>query len=440
MENVNQNKFPKINLPPIGFRIIKTGIAVFLCYLVSVFRGEQGYVFYSQIAAIWCMQTYMRNSKHMAIIRFVGTVIGAIFGLFVIVVTNSETIIIKSYNDLLHVLFISVIVMLIIYTTVIIKQPKAAFFSCVVFLSIVVIHLGDQNPYLFVWNRFLDTVIGIIIGVSVNYFRFPRHKKREILFVSGIDDSFEVHNIHFTSYGRVELNRMLDDGLKFTISTKLTPASLLEVLNDINISIPIIAMDGAVLFDIKEKKYIKTYIISKNRAKELYTIMKEYQVNIFTNIIIDDTLLIYYNESIDKTYNEFIKEKEKSLYRNYIQREMPENEDIVYFMILDSTKKVNELYDVLCELKYHEQLKIIKYESKTYDGYSFLRIYNKNASEKNMITYLKDFLRMEQSMVLGRVKNECDFTLEDIKNNQMVKTIKRNFEPTRFPFKKKTKK
>lgn len=118
----------KINIPPIGLRIIKTGIAVFLCYLVSIFRGEQGYVFYSQIAAIWCMQTYIKNSKKMAGIRFIGTVIGAIYGLFVIVVANSETTIIKTYEDLLHALFISIIVMFIIYTTVIIKQPKASFF------------------------------------------------------------------------------------------------------------------------------------------------------------------------------------------------------------------------------------------------------------------------------------------------------------------------
>lgn len=424
----------KIHIPPIGLRIIKTGIAVFLCYLVSIFRGEQGYVFYSQIAAIWCMQTYIKNSKKMAGIRFIGTVIGAIFGLFVIVVANSETIIIKTYEDLLHALFISIIVMFIIYTTVIIKQPKASFFSCVVFLSIVVNHLGDQNPYLFVWNRFLDTIIGIIIGVSVNYFRFPRKKNTDVLFVSALDDSFEDYSIHFTSYGRVEMNRMLENGLKFSISTKLTPASLLEVLSDININIPIIAMDGAVLYDLKEKTYIQTYVISSSKAKELYTIMIDYEMNVFTNIVVCDTLLIYYNESDNQIYNNLINEMRSSLYRNYIKRELPENEDVVYFMILDETKKVEDFYQVLVDHNYQDQLKIIIYESEKYLGYSFLRIYNKNASEKNMLDYLKAYLNISKSMFLGRVQGECDFTVEDVRNNEMVREIKRHFEPIGLRF------
>lgn len=408
--------------------------SLFLCYLVSIFRGEQGYVFYSQIAAIWCMQTYIKNSKKMAGIRFIGTVIGAIYGLFVIVVANSETTIIKTYEDLLHALFISIIVMFIIYTTVIIKQPKASFFSCVVFLSIVVNHLGDQNPYLFVWNRFLDTIIGIFIGVSVNYFRLPRRKNKDVLFVSGLDDSFENYNIHFTSYGRVEMNRMLDDGLKFTISTKLTPASLLEVLNDINIKIPIIAMDGAVLYDLKEKTYIQTYVISSSKSKELYTIMKRYQMNVFTNIVVDDTLLIYYNESDSNIYNQIINEMRSSLYRNYIKRELPKDEEVVYFMIIDESEKVNNFYQVLVENNFQHQLKIIMYESEKYLGYSFLRIYNKNASEKNMLAYLKEYLHMDESMFLGRIQGECDFTVEDVRNNEMVKEIKRHFEPVGIRF------
>ena len=56
----------------------------------------------------------------------------------------------------------------IIYTTVLVNKKQASYFSCVVFLSIAVNHIGDMHPYLFVWNRFLDTAIGILVGVGVN--------------------------------------------------------------------------------------------------------------------------------------------------------------------------------------------------------------------------------------------------------------------------------
>ena len=52
----------------------------------------------------------------------------------------------------------------ILYTTVLLKKKNASYFSTVVFLSIVVNHIGDQNPLLFVFNRVLDTMIGIVLA------------------------------------------------------------------------------------------------------------------------------------------------------------------------------------------------------------------------------------------------------------------------------------
>lgn len=59
------------------------------------------------------------------------------------------------------------------------------YFSCVVFLSIVVIHIGDANPCLFVFNRVMDTMIGIIVGMLVNSVRLPRRKGYSVHFRYG---------------------------------------------------------------------------------------------------------------------------------------------------------------------------------------------------------------------------------------------------------------
>lgn len=71
----------KLVLPPIGMRIIKSAVAILLCYLVSFLRGNSGIVFYSQLAALWCIQVYVENSWKNALQRFIGTIIGALYGL-----------------------------------------------------------------------------------------------------------------------------------------------------------------------------------------------------------------------------------------------------------------------------------------------------------------------------------------------------------------------
>lgn len=56
------------------------------------------------------------------------------------------------------------------------ETPKtnAAYFSCVVFLSIVMVHIGDSNPYHFVLNRVVDTLIGIAVSMLINACHLPR--------------------------------------------------------------------------------------------------------------------------------------------------------------------------------------------------------------------------------------------------------------------------
>ena len=160
-----------VEFPRIGMRIIKSAIAVLLCFLVDYFRNGAGIVFYSQLSALWCMQATRESTIKNAKQRMIGTFIGTFYGFLYIVI--KQLILPKpSGYDYVGSVIISGMIVLVIYTSVFIKKKQASYFSCVVFLSIVVNHIGDSNPYLFACNRFLDTVIGITIGVLVNIWGF----------------------------------------------------------------------------------------------------------------------------------------------------------------------------------------------------------------------------------------------------------------------------
>ncbi|WP_455718829.1 HAD hydrolase family protein, partial [Anaerosporobacter sp.] len=323
-----------LELPPVGMRIIKSAIAVALCYVVALFREGNGIVFYSQLAALWCMQLYVKNSLKSAKQRTVGTIIGALYGLAVILVSNQ-----LDWSPISHSMVYNLVVVLmivvVIYTTVVINKKEASYFSCVVFLSIVVNHLADQNPYLFVWNRFLDTMIGIIIGVGVNAVHLPKKKNRDILFLSGLDDTLLNKNDNMSAYSRFELNRILDDGAKFTISTKRTPASMMEPMQSIRLNLPVIAMDGAVLYDINQKRYLRKYIISYDKAKEIIDLIEENGLKYFVNVVIDDMLVIYYQEMEDEVQNNLVTQMRRSPFRNYVKRKVRENDEVEFLMLLD---------------------------------------------------------------------------------------------------------
>ncbi|MBP5494079.1 MAG: HAD hydrolase family protein [Lachnospiraceae bacterium] len=417
----------KIKLPPIGLRIIKSAVAVFMCYAVNLLRAGGGIVFYSQLSALWCMQDYASDTKKNAIQRTEGTFIGALYGLIVLVMFNSVSP--DGYLAVcVRALTVAAFIVPIIYTTVILNRRNASYFSCVVFLSIVVNHANDINPYLFVLNRVLDTMIGIAIGVGLNLFRFKRKKNQDTLFISGLDDTLFNENNNLSAYSRVELNRMIDEGLNFTISTIRTPASLIDPLRDIRLKLPVIAMDGAALFNISEKRFEKVYIIPMEIAREVSKFFEKLEQPFFANIVIDDTVLIYYNKTDSEIYNRIVEELRKSPYRNYINRRAPENENVVYYMTVDKKERIEDVLSSFKAASFDRLLKITVSDSSEYEGYTYLRIYNRNASKKNMIDYLLQMTDVKSVSTFGTIPGQYTHLITPGDSNTVVRMIKHDFE------------
>ena len=279
-------------------------------------------------------------------------------------------------------------------------------------------------------------MIGIIIGLGVNAFHLPKKKNRDILFLSGLDDTLLNKNDNMTAYSQFELNRILDDGAKFTISTKRTPASMMEPMQGIHLNLPVIAMDGAVLFDIKQKRYLKKYIISYGKAREMIDLIEENELNYFVNVVIDDMLVIYYQDMEDKVQKNLVTTMRRSPFRNYVKRQLPEEEEVVYLMILDKIDTIERFYKVLEEKGYTEQFKVMKYNSDDYPGYAYIKIYNKNASKSNMLEYLKQELGIEKVVSFGTIPNKYDVLIEPGDMNQVVRVIRKMYEPVKLGFKK----
>ncbi|SHH71710.1 Fusaric acid resistance protein-like [Clostridium collagenovorans DSM 3089] len=160
-------------MPKIGMRIVKSSIAVFSCFLIYLIRGEQGVPFYSAIAAILCMQPCVANSIKVGKNRVIGTLIGGIFGMVILLLERG---LFASSPLMIQYMLISVAIIPLIYITVLIEKTTASYISCVVFLSVTVSHAIDVNPYGFAFNRILDTLIGIFVSIIINRIWLPKNE------------------------------------------------------------------------------------------------------------------------------------------------------------------------------------------------------------------------------------------------------------------------
>lgn len=418
----------KAALPPVGQRIVRSVFAVALCFVLYFLRGQQGIPFYSAIAVLQCIQPYWERSAAMAKTRVTGTLVGALWGLATLLTIDfllpawwSET--------LWYYLVLSLLTGAVIYSTILLRCQNTAYFSCVVFLCITVAHLGDENPFFFVLNRVLDTLIGVGFAFLVNSVHLPRRYHKEILFVSGVDDTLLGHTNHLSAYNQIKLNRMIAQGAAFTISTRRTPAAMQESLAGVQLKLPVIVMDGAALYDPVENEYLETRAIPAATAAAVQAFLEEEQLCYFANVVADGTLAIYYPSLGNEAVRALYKTMRRSPYRSYRNRRPPQGEEVAYFMLLYPQDTIERLTTRLQACDWAASLRWHCAPAHDYPGHIFLRIYDKNATRAGMLAVLRQRLQLPDCVTFGSLPGCCDVLITDSDKNEMVKQMERRFAP-----------
>lgn len=387
----------KVQFPRIGMRILKSSLAVFLCFVVYLLRGE-GIPFYSAIAAVLCMQPYVKNSVKVALNRIVGTLIGGGFGMLVLLF---ERRFIPTEPAVLQYLLVSVAIIPLIYITVVLKKNSASYITCVVFLSVTVSHGLDVSPYLFAINRVFDTLIGIFIALGVNAFHLPRRKNNDILFVTGLGGTLTGANGKLSNYTEVKLNRMLEQGAQIVIATAQSSATVAPLLAEVNLRLPIITMNGATLYDPQQKTYLNCKPMSTQVAREILSVFAQKNLNCFVHTIVNDVLHVYYSDLLNAAEEGYYHRTKLLPLRNYICSALPDKRDVVYLMAIDRLEVVQELYGRLCALGCADQIHPSYYPDDAFEGYYILEISSAEASKAEAVRDLKQHLLLDKVVSFG---------------------------------------
>ncbi|MBC5997171.1 aromatic acid exporter family protein [Romboutsia ilealis] len=140
-----------------GMRTIKTGIGVMLCVLLGYLNFNLvDKTFYAAIACVVCMQTTVKGSFTVGINRLKGTFIGGLVGFLFALIDPG--------NPILSCLGI----ITTIYICNLIKINKSITIACVVYCAIH-LGIGTADPVYYSVHRIIDTSIGVLIGIGVNY-------------------------------------------------------------------------------------------------------------------------------------------------------------------------------------------------------------------------------------------------------------------------------
>lgn len=226
------------------------------------------------------------------------------------------------------------------------------------------------------------------------------------LYISDLDGTLLNNNALLSDDTVSGLNSIIAKGISFTVATARTSATVVKMLRDVNISLPVILMNGVAIYDLKNEKYVVTENISSSGKKVLLETIKKYIGSGFIYTIDDDRLSTWFENADSPAARAFIAERERIYGKKFSKVDSFDDcfdRNIVYYSIDDMREKLIDAYEIL---KMCDELHVEFYRDIYNTEHWYLEVCSCTASKKNAVKRLRNILNAERVISFGDNLND----------------------------------
>lgn len=227
------------------------------------------------------------------------------------------------------------------------------------------------------------------------------------LYVTDLDGTLLQNDATLSINSINKLNQIISDGGYFSFSSARSPASLSYFADNLNLNIPLILMNGAMIYDITKMKCLNVEIIDKKCIEEVLEIISKVPCSCHIFAYENEDIIIYNKETEFENIIKF------SNNRTYIQKHKKvdcfqslKDKNIFYFAFHDKSSVTDPLYSVLS--KRRDNIEFTYYKDTYIEDCWYLEIYSKNANKGNGVKFLKHFLNADYVVSFGDNNNDLD--------------------------------
>ncbi|MDE6626197.1 MAG: HAD family hydrolase [Lachnospiraceae bacterium] len=210
------------------------------------------------------------------------------------------------------------------------------------------------------------------------------------LYVSDLDGTLLNSKAEISDTTADVINRAIDQGLDFTISTARTPTTTLKIIEPLKLKLPITMMNGVLVYDIASRKYLKKAVLDEMVVMVLLGMIKLKGLSCFLYALEDNSFCSYYDSVDSKSLNYFRNERIMKYDKKFTEVEdlsLVAGNDIIYCVLRESKEKLEQL---------RREISVVKgvtcefYPDVYNEEYYMLEIYSDTASKKEAVRYLRE--------------------------------------------------
>lgn len=419
-------------LPPLGQRIIKTAFAVFICLVFYMLQGYHGDVGSSIVTAIICMQPFAEDTRTFALDRIFGTVLGAAWSFAFLLLMRFVPVIRLGMVAVYLVMMLFVI--LAIYSTVVIKKSSTAALVAITLMCSVCRYPDVQAPLAQTLTNLADTIVGTIVAITVNVAHLPRQKHPEYLFFVRTMDLVPDRFAQIPSSVHIALDKLYQDGARICLVSRWAPAFIISQMGLLNVNAPMIIMDGAGLYDVRENRYLDVIDIPRENADRLVGILRSFGAGCNIYAVNEHTMAIYHEGETNEAEKREFETMRRSLYRNYKDGTYHEEDYLAFIRVIDEAEAIDELAYRLKSVLPTGMFRMEVRQEGRFPEYKGLYFYSTKATPDAMKQRVTELMSAEAGNALVPISMEPRIThyLPEHDALLLLGRLKNKYEPVRL--------
>jgi len=225
------------------------------------------------------------------------------------------------------------------------------------------------------------------------------------LVVSDLDGTLLNSDHEVTEASRKTIEQLKENNIKFAIATGRIYSSASDIANELDLDAPVIACNGAVIYDKKKEQILYDAPISKELCAKIIDVFKKH--DIYFHFYSFDTVYGERNERLIKQYQEW--------------QEAGTSNSSVKIRLMDDARAIIEedvrIYkfgfygDDEISMKVYKELEAIPELELYFSNKNLVDVMNKEANKGNGVEHLAEFMEVDIADVVTLGDNENDLSM-----------------------------
>ncbi|MEG1426676.1 MAG: HAD family hydrolase [Oscillospiraceae bacterium] len=225
------------------------------------------------------------------------------------------------------------------------------------------------------------------------------------LYISDLDGTLLNSHAELSDYTVKTLNCLTEKGIHFSLATARTAATALQMLENVAINIPIVLMNGVLIYDLASKEYIKKEALSPKIAEDIIGAMREVGQAGLMYTLCCDKMFTYHEATVNQAIRDFINERKVKYNKVFTQVNdfLDVKDEIIYFTFLDNEENIERLCSRMAGIS---GIEFAKYRDIYTEKLWYLEVFSSAASKYNAVRFLREYGNYERVIGFGDNLND----------------------------------